>query len=76
MDEQRIGLGEPKVVAMRPRERAEAARLLAALIRAARRSREAPADPLQNPDKAASALPLGLRPNGNPVSPEAAGGAR
>jgi hypothetical protein len=76
VDEKRIELEEPKLVSMRPKERTDAARLLAALIRAAQRSREAPTDPLQNPDNDASALPLARSPNGNADDREAAGGAR
>jgi hypothetical protein len=76
VDEQRIELEEPKLVPMRPKERTDAARLLAALIRAAHRLHEAPADLRQNPDKAAFTLPLDQSPNGNPDPREAAGGAR
>lgn len=75
MDEQRIGLEEPKVVPMRRKERAEAARLLATLILAARRSREPPLSLPPIPNDPASTLPLGRGANGNLSRPKATGGA-
>lgn len=60
---------------MRRRDRAEAARLLAALILAARRSREAPAHLPRTSHPPASTLPLDLGASGNPAEGEAAGGA-
>jgi hypothetical protein len=75
MDERRIGLEEPKVVPMHRRDRAEAARLLAALILAARRSREAPVHLPRTSHGAASPLPLGPGASGKPADREAAGGA-
>jgi hypothetical protein len=75
MDERRIGLEEPKVVPMGRRDRAEATRLLAALILAARRSRETPASLPRTSHRPAWILPLDPRPSGKAAEREAAGGA-
>jgi hypothetical protein len=74
MDERRIGLEEPRVVSMRRRDRAEAVRLLAALILAARHSGEAPTHLPRTSVRPASTLPLDPSPSGKPAPREAAGG--
>jgi hypothetical protein len=72
--ENRIELQEPELVAMRPEERREAVRLLAALIRAARSPlRATGASSRNNGDNLAGPLPLAPGAGGKIASSERRG---
>jgi hypothetical protein len=71
----RLSLGEPRLVALRSRDRAEAARLLAALMRdAALGTSSGYGSPKQQPGSAAD-LPMGPSSNGKRRTRKSAGEA-
>lgn len=71
----RINLAEPRLVPLRTRDRAEAARLLAALMHAAAPGRGSPHDRQEEQEGPAADLPIGPSSNGKRRTRKSAGEA-